>query len=260
MANMHLVTGYQGSDHVTAADHGSLYASIFGNGNYVLNRGNKFAITVVSANSVRIADGDLILQGRHIRINPGSTASLTITSGTQGYNRIDLIVARYTRNASTGIEQANLVVLKGTAVTGNASFPSTNEGNDLLSGNATTVDLPLYWIPINGITVGTPVQMFDVIGETMKDIGVKSIRKSGTIGTSWNGSSVPYTQQHYWTFVEADTIIEISLSPTATASQAEEFANLCLQDGGQSAGTFTLRCFGTKNTASIPINIVFRRD
>lgn len=163
MANLHLVTGYQGSDHVTAADHGSLYAGIFGVGNYVLNRGSKLAATVVTSNKISIADGDIILQGRHIRLNVGSTVSLTISSGSQGYYRNDLIVARYSRNSSTGIEQANLVVVKGTATTGTPSDPTTYESDDLLNDNAATVDFPLYRIPISGITVGTPVRLFEVV-------------------------------------------------------------------------------------------------
>lgn len=163
MANLHLVTGCQGSDHVTAADHGSLYAGIFGQGNHVLNRGSKLAATLVTSNKINIADGDIILQGRHIRLSEGSTVSLTISSGSQGYNRNDLIVARYTRNSSTGIEQANLVVVKGTATTGTPSDPTTYESNDLLTDNASTVDFPLYRIPISGITVGTPVQLFEVV-------------------------------------------------------------------------------------------------
>lgn len=161
MGNMHLVTGYQGQEHVTAADHGSLYAAIFGSGSYVLDRGNKLAATAITSNQIRIADGDIILQGRHIRLNEGKTIDLTIENGSQGYKRNDLIVARYTRNASTGIEEASLVVIKGTAASSDPVDPEYTDG-DLLADNAETVDFPLYRIPLDGITVGTPVQLFDV--------------------------------------------------------------------------------------------------
>lgn len=161
MGNMHLVTGYQGQDHVTAADHGSLYAAIFGNGSYVLDRGNKLAASVISSNKVRISDGDIVLQGRHIRLNEGAAVELTIANGTQGYKRNDLIVARYTRNASTGIEEANLVVIKGTASTSTPANPAYNNGN-ILTNHAEVVDFPLYRVPLDGITVGTLEQLFDV--------------------------------------------------------------------------------------------------
>ena len=161
MGNVHLVTGYQGQEHVTAADHGSLYAAIFGSGSYVLDRGNKFAATLISSNQVRIADGDLVIQGRHVRLNTGAAVDLTIESGTQGYLRYDLIVARYTRNASTGVEDANIVVIKGNAATSTPTDPEYNAG-DILDANAEIVDFPLYRVPLNGVTVGTPVQLFNV--------------------------------------------------------------------------------------------------
>lgn len=84
MGNLNLVTGYQGAAHVTSADTGSLNAAIFGNGQYVLNRGNKFSALTVSNNLIRISDGDIMLQGRHVRLNEGSTVELTIENGAQG--------------------------------------------------------------------------------------------------------------------------------------------------------------------------------
>lgn len=161
MGNMHLVTGYQGQDHVTAADHGSLYAAIFGNGSYVLDRGNKLAASVISSNKVRISDGDIVLQGRHIRLNEGAAVDLTIANGTQGYKRNDLVVARYTRNASTGVEEASLVVIKGTASTSAPADPAYNNG-DILTDHAEVVDFPLYRVPLDGISVGTLEQLFEV--------------------------------------------------------------------------------------------------
>lgn len=161
MANIHLVTGYSGKAHVTAADHGSLNAAIFGDGQYVLDRGRKLAATVVSNTLVRIADGDILMQGRHIRIDSASYADLTIETGKSGYNRNDFIVCRYAKNATYGTEECNLVVIKGTATTGTATDPTYIDGN-ILDGD-TQVDFPLYRIPINGLTIGTPEQLFVVV-------------------------------------------------------------------------------------------------
>ena len=66
MGNLHLVTGYGGKAHITAEDHGSFNAALLGSGNYVLDRGSKFSASHVSSNTVRIHDGDLLLQGRHV--------------------------------------------------------------------------------------------------------------------------------------------------------------------------------------------------
>lgn len=159
MANMHLVTGHGGQNHVTAADHGSLNAAILGNGEYVLGRGNKLAATVVSNNCIRIADGDILMQGRHIRLNEGAYVDLTIENGEQGKLRHDLIVCRYTMNSLTGVEEANLVVIKGTAVESNPQDPEYTSA-DIITDHAFQADMPLYRVPLDGLNVGDLVPLF----------------------------------------------------------------------------------------------------
>lgn len=162
MANANLVTGCNGIAHVTSADHGSLNAAFWGDGQYVLNRGQKFAIsTHGGANNIfRIADGDLLMNGRHVRINPGAFAYVGVTMGQTGYNRNDLVVCRYTLNSTSGIEECNFIVIAGTATTGTATDPAYNNGS-ILNGD-TTVDFPLYRVEIRDTTY-TPVQLFTVI-------------------------------------------------------------------------------------------------
>ena len=90
--------------------------------------------------------------------------------------------------------------------------------------------------------------------KTVKDTSI-------SIGTSWSGSSAPYTQNIPCdSLSSASNVIEISLPPSATAQQVEQFNALMLQDGGQTASTFTLRAFGTKNTVEIPITVIVRKD
>lgn len=90
--------------------------------------------------------------------------------------------------------------------------------------------------------------------KTVKDTSI-------SIGTSWSGSSAPYTQTISCDSLgSASNVIEISLPSSATAQQVEQFNALVLQDGGQTASTFTLRAFGTKNTVEIPITVIVRKD
>ena len=175
MGNLNLVTGYKGEAHVTAADQGSFNAAIFGAGSYVLNRGNKFAALVVSNNSIRIQDGDICLQGRHVRLAEGTYVDLAIENGNQGYKRNDLIVARYTKSAQ-GVEDCNLVVIKGTASTSAAADPEYTAG-DIINDHDTQADFPLYRVPIDGITVGTLVPLFSVIDSTL-DMAANAVPSS----------------------------------------------------------------------------------
>ena len=281
MANMHLVTGYAGQEHITAADQGAWNAAIVGSGEYVLRKGSQFAATVITNNQIRIADGDILMQGRHIRLNEGTYVDLAIENGAQGYKRNDLIVARYTKNSSTGIEEANLVVIKGTAVTSGAADPEHTAG-DIITDHVLQNDMPLYRVPLDGLTVGNLVPLFTVVDTAIANLAkpdavptessenpvmsggvyaaLKSKRTTATIGTAWTGASAPYTQTISISGVKADSIVEISLPSTATAAQVEAFQTLNLQDGGQAAGSITLRAFGEINIIEIPVNVIVRSD
>ena len=194
MANMHLVTGYAGEAHITAADQASMYAALFGGGDYVLDRGSKLSASVITSNQVRVLDGDLLMQGRHVRLN--NYVDLTIENGAQGYNRHDLIVARYTKN-SAGVEECNLIVIKGTAATGTASDPAHIDG-DLLGGDDSTADMLLYRVPLSGINIGTLEPLFSVVTATfakgsvaadkLADGAVTAAKISGAVPVSKGGT------------------------------------------------------------------------
>lgn len=172
MGNIHIVTGYKGAAHVTAEDNGSLYAAIFGSGQKVLNRGNKFAASVISNNSIRVLDGDIMMQGRHIRLNENTYIDLTIENGAQDVSRNDLIVARYSKDASTGVEDCNLVVIKGTAAASNPSDPAYTSGSIIEDHDAIN-DMPLYRVPIVGLNVQDLVPLFETVDDNLLSIGTK---------------------------------------------------------------------------------------
>ena len=88
----------------------------------------------------------------------------------------------------------------------------------------------------------------------------KATVRTANIGTTWTGSEAPYTQTLSVLGVAADSVVDIFLSSDATASQVAEYGKLNLQDGGQSAKSITLKAFGTKNTATIPIKIIIRGE
>ncbi len=161
--SLHLVTGYKGEAHIKPEDHGAYNAGLFGTGEYVLSSGNKFAASVLSSNTVRILDGDLMIQGRHINLKKDTYEDITINNGTIGKNRNDLIVIRYTLDAASGVENAEFAVIQGEATSGTASDPEYTTG-DILSGGCTLHEMPLYRIPLTELTVGTPEPLFKLAG------------------------------------------------------------------------------------------------
>lgn len=161
MANMHLVTGFANAEHIKSADQGSFNASMFGDGEYVLERGNRFALTTISNNVVRVKDGDILMQGRYIRLDGGTYIDLEFDNGQQGYLRNDLIVVRYTKDPETGIEEANLAVLKGTPSTAVASDPTLTKG-DIINDHVLVNEMPLYRIPFSGLNIQEPECLFEI--------------------------------------------------------------------------------------------------
>lgn len=167
-----LVTGHAGKAHATAEQAAGLNAGILGLDDYVLNVHDKLKITVVSANKVTIGTGELVMQGRHV--SQGTPEDLIVTNGSQGQKRNDLIVCRYAKG-SQNIESAKLVVVRGTPTTGTPTDPALNTTSPLDGG--TTYDMPLYRIPLDGITIGTPVPLFNVL-RPMSDVW-DSLTQSG---------------------------------------------------------------------------------
>ena len=159
-----LVTGHANKAHATAEQAAGLNAGILGLDDYVLDVHDKFKITVVSANKVTIGTGELVMQGRHV--SQGTPEDLIVTNGSQGQKRNDLIVCRYAKG-SQNIESAKLVVVRGTPTTGTPTDPAVNTTSPLDGG--TTYDMPLYRIPLDGITIGTPVALFNVL-KPMSDV------------------------------------------------------------------------------------------
>lgn len=148
---MKIITGYKAEPHITSQQDRNVNMGIFGTGAYIANLGNKLAAAVVSANEITIADGLLVAEGCTAEVERGTSESMEIANGSQGMLRIDLIVARYTKAAGTGVEDMQLAVITGTPAASNPATPSYNTGS--IANGDTLVDFPLYTVNLNGISI-----------------------------------------------------------------------------------------------------------
>ncbi len=171
---MKIVTGTTGEPHITSDDDGALNMCIFGNLNYVLSTGEQFAYNLNSSTEIRIKSGNLIMNGRHARIQYGDYEDVSIDSGTQGVNRKDLIVARYTRE--NGIESIKLAVLKGAETTGTPVAPAYTVGNIYTS--ASVSEMPLYEITLSGVNITAVTSQF-----TLMDVQLSNVYKKNEVYT-----------------------------------------------------------------------------
>ncbi len=178
MANLHLVTGYAGTEHITSNDQGSFNAAIMGTGEFVLERGKQFEVQVISNNKVRVFDGDLLMQGRHIRLKENTYVDLFFENGTQGYKRSDLIVVRYEKDPVTDIESASLVVIKGVP-TEDAYVSSEKITGDILNEHALQNDTVLYKVNFDGLGIQKPERVFSTVPtlETTKKDTIEQIKQ-----------------------------------------------------------------------------------
>lgn len=197
-----IVTGYQGKQHVTANDIGGFQQGVVGTGDYVLNVGKKAEATLISNNSVRINDGELVMQGVHWRIKPNTYENVTINNGARGQKRKDAIVACYAKNSSSGIEKIELAVLQGTATTGTPVAPTPTEG-DIRTGTLKH-EMLLYIVELNGLNVVSVEPAFDVlmnmsmINERLSDTSYEIIRTS-------NGYVKKYKNGWFESFIQTIT-------------------------------------------------------
>lgn len=157
----HLITGYAGYEHIQSEDDGAFNAAFFGNGQYVMESGNHFEGSIVDNNTVRILDGDLLMYGRHVRIKPNTYEDLTISTGTAGTNRYDLICMTYEKNTNDGTEKAYLEVIQGTESEGTAVAPEYIDGN-ILEG-AIKNQMPLFKVGLKGVVLSTIEALFVTI-------------------------------------------------------------------------------------------------
>lgn len=181
---MKIVTGYTGMPHITSNAMQGFNQGIFGNKSYILKVGNQLWPTLIDANHVSVADGEGIMQGVHFRIDPGTSETVDIESGTTGYKRIDLICARYTKDVLTGIEDVSLVVVKGTPDASTPSEPTYNEG-DILAGD-TLVDFPLFKVTLNGVspTLWNYADYAPTLGFDLVPVNMRTSTYSALTGTS----------------------------------------------------------------------------
>ncbi|MCB4900818.1 hypothetical protein, partial [Bifidobacterium pseudocatenulatum] len=151
-----LVDGKAGTAHISSEDKAIIHQAKFSKSDVVFDWGDAFKCSMSSSNRATIGTGCASIQGLDWHIT--SAESVTISNGSQGMKRNDIICAHYNRNPKNGNELVELVVLKGSPNATAAADPTIPSGK-ILSG-AVDAYMPLWRIPLDGITVGKPVRLF----------------------------------------------------------------------------------------------------
>lgn len=179
-ASLNLVTGYRGQAHITSDDVAALNQAIFGDGAGVFDVGSVFAYTMTDASTFQIADGEAIIQGRHVRLAEGETAEVPLTTPETGYNRKDYIILQYAKDDS-GAESVNLVLLEGTSTTGTAVLPTLTQEDTAQFGSL--YQFPLYSISWSGAELGDIVKIFTPLKIIPTQLAAKQDTITGAAST-----------------------------------------------------------------------------
>ena len=209
------VISYQGKEHITAPQIGRLIAGIAGETRGILQTQNRAKVTMQTANKARIDTGDVIMDGR--LVTNEEPFELAVANGRAGYKRNDLVVLKFTR-AQSGVETFAAEVIQGEPTNqGNPKDPTYTAG-DILSGS-TVACMPLYRLPVNGITVDEPVCLLPEInvlgaknGTNFEYFAIQDVE--GSYRNYWHvwrtGDSV--TVQFYG-WMKNNTAYDATLSP-----------------------------------------------
>lgn len=104
---MKIVSGRTGSPHVTSQQFRQMLEGILGQDSYILTSGENLKPELSSNNLLKIRSGMMCHHGCISCVEIGTYDEVTLTNGSHGMQRIDLVVNRYTRNTETEVENAN---------------------------------------------------------------------------------------------------------------------------------------------------------
>ncbi len=168
---MELITGTAGKPHITSAQHRSIFEKIIGKGSYILDDNELLEPELQSNQSLRIRSGMLAHHGSISEVKRNTYDEVTIANGSQGMKRIDLVVARYTKNPETEVETMTWTVIQGTPAENDPAVPAYTEGN-MQEGDLTD-DCPVFEVHLDGIQVTEVVKLLSVLGGSLAELNDK---------------------------------------------------------------------------------------
>lgn len=183
---MEIVSGKTGSPHVTSQQFRQILEGTIGQGSCILTSGENLEPELTSNNLLKIRSGIMAHHGNVSAVKIGTYDEVTITNGTQGMKRKDLVVNRYTRNKETGIETNEWLYIMGTPTSGTLTVPAYTKGN-LQEGDLVD-DCPVFEITLDGINVTEVKKLLEVLpsmatinkdlADTSDKIAVKSYKQA----------------------------------------------------------------------------------
>jgi hypothetical protein len=174
---MKIVSGRTGSPHVTSQQFRQMLEGIIGQGSYIITSGENLKPELSSNNLLKIRSGMMAHHGCISCVDIGTYDEVTLTNGSQGMKRIDLIVNRYTRNAETEVENCSWKVIQGKPVASNPAVPAYTSGN--LQNGDLVDECPVFEVHYDGINV-TEVKSLLSVTDGLSELS-SNLTKTNTV-------------------------------------------------------------------------------
>lgn len=234
---IHLIDGHAGRAHITGDDMAKLNAACFGVNDGVFDYGERFRTSTYSGNTVVVYDGAGLVGGRRFTIT--GTEQLTLSAGSSGTKRIDVVYATYSKASSTGpggtdySETVRLDVKRGTSTTGTPTVP--NVGDDALA---------LWRVPFNGTTMGAPERAFDLI-PTVDSLRVKKLYENDFWRVVQHGGAVSVFARGIVTESGGESYLDCKYKLPEGLRPATEVLASVVTSGGTAGGYLRVKPDGT---------------
>lgn len=189
---MKIVSGRTGSPHVTSQQFRQMLEGIIGQGSYIITSGENLKPELSSNNLLKIRSGMMAHHGCISCVDIGTYDEVTLTNGSQGMKRIDLIVNRYTRNAETEVENCSWKVIQGTPVASNPAVPAYTSGN--LQNGDLVDDCPAFEVHYDGINV-TEVKSLLSVADGLSELS-SNLTKANNILTNMESNLMAINTYH----------------------------------------------------------------
>ena len=205
-------------------------------------------ITVSDASAVEIVVDSAVVTASKSYVDAGLAEKVTTPTGGSAGN----VLAK----TADGTQWKDLQ----TDIDGKITAPSTGSAGQFLSKTASGTQWADVTIPEYEDATTTEHGLMSAADKVaLAGKQDKYVNSQASITTTWTGSAAPFTQTFQNAEVTATCVVEVSLASSATQAQYEAFGALMLADGGQAAGSFTMKAWGDKNTAAIPIVVTVWR-
>lgn len=250
--SMELITGKAGTAHIDSEDVGAFNAAVFGSGAYVMSG---CSVSMPNQNTVKIAAGEILWEGRHIRVKQDAE-TVSIANGTTGYNRIDLVVLAYSKNSSE-IETATFKVIQGQPTTGTPKAPSLSTGSILKQ--ATYAEIEFCRVTLTGLIPAVSAVKLT----TFKDMksAFAALAKVASSGSYNDLSNKPTIGNGTLTITQGGTTKgTFKANATANSTIAVDAAGngtLTITQAGVTKGTFKANATGNTTIALTDNNTTY---